>query len=61
MLKTPRYPIWLLLMGKNMIAIMFHTNMELINNWRFEITFTLNYYTALKKQVEPYEIDIGNI
>lgn len=58
MLKTPRYPIWLLLMGKNMIAIMFHTNMELINNWRFEITFTLNYYTALKKQVEPYEIDI---
>jgi hypothetical protein len=59
MLRVPRYPIWLLLMGKNLMAIMFHTNLELINNWRFEIAFTLNFYSCLKKQEEKYEIDIG--
>jgi hypothetical protein len=59
MLKTPRYPIWLLIMGKNLLAILFHTNLELINNWRFEIAFTLNFYSPLKKQEEKFEICIG--
>jgi hypothetical protein len=59
MLKTPRYPIWLLIMGKNLLAVMFHNSLELINNWRFEIAFTLNFYSPLKKQEEKYEICIG--
>lgn len=50
MLKTPKFPIWLVLMGKLNIAILFNTNIDLINNWRLEQNFSLNFYTGLKKQ-----------
>ncbi|RNA13417.1 hypothetical protein BpHYR1_030217 [Brachionus plicatilis] len=33
MLKTPKFPIWLVLMGKLNAAIIFNTNIDLINNW----------------------------
>lgn len=50
MLKTPKFPIWLVLMGKLNAAIIFNTNIDLINNWRLEQNFSLHFYTGLKKQ-----------
>lgn len=61
MLKTPKYPVWLAIMGKNLIAILFNTNIDLINNWRFEQYFSLYFYSGLKKQEESYKLEIGNL
>lgn len=58
MLKTPKFPVWLVIMGKLNIAILFHTNIDLINNWRLEQNFSLNFYTGLKKQECECIIDI---
>lgn len=57
MLKTPRYPVWLSIMGKN-IAVLFNTKIDLINNWRFELAFSLHFYTGLKKQENEVKIQI---
>ena len=58
MLKTPKLPIWLVLMGKNQIAILFNTNIDLMNNWRLEQNFSLHFYSGLKKQEYECKIDI---
>ena len=58
MLKTPKYPIWLCIMGKS-LAILFNTNIDLINNWRFEQCFSLHFYAGLKKQESEFKIEIG--
>lgn len=58
MLKTPKYPVWLAIMGKNLVAVLFNTNMDLINDWRFEQTFTLYFYAGIKKQEKEYKINI---
>ena len=58
MLKTPRYPVWLSIMGKN-VAVLFNTKIDLINNWRFELAFSLHFYTGLKKQENEVKILIG--
>jgi ubiquitin carboxyl-terminal hydrolase MINDY-3/4 len=58
MLKTPRYPVWLCIMGKN-ICVLFNTKIDLINNWRFELSFSLHVYTGLKKQDNEVKIQIG--
>jgi hypothetical protein len=59
MLKTPKYPIWLTLMGKNHIAILFNTNTDLINDWRLEKSFSLHFYSGLLKQEHERKIFIG--
>jgi hypothetical protein len=59
MLKTPKYPIWLAIMGKNQLAILFNTNIDLMNNWRLEQMFTLHFYSALKKQETQITLTIG--
>ena len=58
MLKTPKYPVWLGIMGKNLVAVLFNTNMDLINDWRFEQTFMLYFYAGIKKQDKEYKINI---
>ncbi len=60
MLKTPRYPVWLCIMGKN-ICVLFNTKIDLINNWRFELSFSLHVYTGLKKQDNEVKIQIGKL
>jgi len=60
MLKTPKYPIWLAIMGKNQLAILFNTNIDLMNNWRLEQIFTLHFYSALRKQETQITLTIGN-
>jgi hypothetical protein len=59
MLKTPRYPIWLCVFGKNSVAILFSTSIDLTNNWRLEQYFSLYFYSGLKKQDKEHKIDIG--
>ncbi|CAF0710078.1 unnamed protein product [Brachionus calyciflorus] len=59
MLKTPKYPIWLVLMGKNQLAILFNTNIDLMNNWRLEQNFNLHFYSGLKKQEFECVIDVS--
>ena len=48
-------------MSKNMIAIVFNTNIDLINDWRFERKFSLHFYGGLKKQENEYKIEIGKM
>lgn len=57
MLKTPRYPVWLAIIGKN-IAVLFNTKIDLINNWRYELSFSLHFFTGLKKQDNEVRIQI---
>jgi hypothetical protein len=58
MLKTPKYPIWLSLIGKNSVAILFSTNLDLNNDWRCEQNFNLHFYSVLNKQTEMCRINI---
>lgn len=58
MLKTPKFPIWLAILGKNMLTILFNTNLDLINDWRFEQTFQLYFYAGVKKQEKEFKINI---
>jgi hypothetical protein len=60
MLKTPRYPIWLCVFGKNSVAILFSTSIDLTNNWRLEQFFNLYFYSGLKKQDKEHKIEIDN-
>lgn len=59
MLKTPKYPIWLGLMGKNLVCILFNTNVELMNDWRLEQNFSLHFYSGLLKQEHEFKIEIS--
>lgn len=57
-LKTPKFPVWLTIMGRNLMAVLFNTNLDLINDWRFEQSFTLYFYAGIKKQEKEYKIKI---
>lgn len=48
-------------MGKNHIAILFNTNIDLINDWRFEKSFSLHFYSGLLKQERERKIFIGKL
>lgn len=58
MLKTPKYPIWVVLMN-NRVAILFCTNIDLLNDWRYEQVFNLYFYGGLRKQENVVKINIG--
>jgi hypothetical protein len=58
MLKTPKYPIWVTLMN-NRVAVLFCTNIDLLNDWRYEQAFGLHFYGGLRKQENPIKINIG--
>jgi hypothetical protein len=58
MLKTPKYPIWLVVMN-NLITVLFNTNMGLMNDWRLEKCFTLYFYSGLHKQESIQKLTIG--
>ena len=58
MLKTPKYPIWITLMN-NLVAIIFCTNVNLLNDWRFEQCFSLYFYGGLRKQEHAIKFSIG--
>lgn len=57
MLKTPKYPIWVTLMN-NRVAVLFCTNINLLNDWRYEQAFGLHFYGGLRKQENPVKINI---
>lgn len=59
MLKVPKFPIWLTVMGTNQLALIFNTNLSLISDWRFERNFDLNFYSAILKQDSEHKINIG--
>lgn len=48
-------------MGKNHIAVLFNTNIDLINDWRFEKSFSLHFYSGLLKQEHERKIFIGKL
>jgi hypothetical protein len=58
MLKTPKYPIWLVIMN-NLVAVLFNTNTDLMNDWRLEKYFTLYFYSGLNKQENIQKLTIG--
>ncbi len=58
MLKTPKYPIWLVFMN-NLIAVLFNTNTDLMNDWRLEKCFKLFFYSGLYKQENIQRLTIG--
>lgn len=57
-LKTPKFPVWIAIMRKNLLTILFNTNLDLINDWRFEQTFTLHFYAGVKKQEKEFRIHV---
>ncbi|CAF0728986.1 unnamed protein product [Didymodactylos carnosus] len=57
MFRTPKYPIWMVCLNKR-YAIIFSTNINLLNNWIYENYFQLQIYTGLKKQENPCIIHI---
>lgn len=59
MLKTPKFPVWLAIMGRNTIVVLFNTNINLINDWRLEQNFTLHLFTGLKSQDTDLKLDIS--
>lgn len=58
MLRVPRFPIWIAIMGKNQIALLFNTNLLLMCDWRFEKNFNLHFYSPLLKQQIENKINI---
>lgn len=59
MLKTPKFPVWLGIMGRNTVVVLFNTNINLINDWRLEQNFTLHFYGGLKSQDVDIKLEIG--
>ena len=59
MLKTPRYPIWLAIMGRNAAVVLFSTNIDLLNDWRLEQNFSLHFFTGLRSQYTDFKLDLG--
>jgi hypothetical protein len=57
MLRTPKVPVWLICLNRR-YAIMFSTNVNLLNNWIYENYFQLHIYTGLRKQEEPCILSI---
>lgn len=59
MLKTPKFPVWLGIMGRNTVVVLFNTNINLINDWRLEQNFMLHFYGGLKIQDVDIKLEIG--
>jgi len=59
MLKVPKFPIWLSIMGKNQLALLFHTNLSLLSDWRYERNFSLHFYSPILKQETEHRLNIG--
>jgi hypothetical protein len=57
MMRTPKVPVWLIYLNRR-FALVFSTNVNLLNNWIYENYFQLHIYTGLKKQDEPCIISI---
>lgn len=60
MLKTPKFPVWLGIMGRNTVVVLFNTNINLVNDWRLEQNFMLHFYSGLKSQDVDIKLEIGN-
>lgn len=58
MLKVPRYPIWLTIMGQNKLALLFNLNRALMSDWKLERLFNLYFYSPLLKQEHEYKVTI---
>lgn len=57
MLRTPKVPVWLIYLNRR-FALVFSTNINLLNNWIHENYFQLHIYTGLRKQEEPCIVSI---
>ncbi|CAF0746276.1 unnamed protein product [Rotaria sp. Silwood1] len=57
MLRTPRVPVWLICLNRR-YAIVFSTNINLLNNWIYENYFQLHVYSGLKKQEKSCIVSI---
>ena len=57
MLRTPKVPVWLIYLNRR-FALIFSTNINLLNNWIYENYFQLHIYSGLRKQEEPCIISI---
>lgn len=57
MLRTPKVPVWLMYLNRR-FALVFCTNVNLLNNWIYENYFQLHIYSGLKKQEQPCIISI---
>jgi hypothetical protein len=57
MLRTPKVPVWLMYLNRR-FALIFCTNINLLNNWIYENYFQLHIYSGLKKQEKPCIISI---
>ena len=57
MLRTPKVPVWLICLNRR-YAVIFSTNINLLNNWIYENYFQLHVYTGLKNQEGPCLLSI---
>ncbi|CAF0916486.1 unnamed protein product [Adineta ricciae] len=57
MLRTPKIPVWLICLNRR-YAVLFSTNINLLNNWIYENYFQLHVYTGLKNQEGPCLLSI---
>ncbi|XP_041353271.1 probable ubiquitin carboxyl-terminal hydrolase MINDY-4 isoform X2 [Gigantopelta aegis] len=57
MLKTPKYPIWLIKVN-NQFGLLFSNNLDLVSDWRVEHRFLLHYYTGLPSTTKPTQLTV---
>ncbi|CAF1322477.1 unnamed protein product [Rotaria magnacalcarata] len=57
MFRTPKVPVWLICLNRR-YAIVFSSNINLLNNWIYENYFQLHLYSGLKKQEQPCIVSI---
>ena len=58
MLKVPKYPIWIAVMGQNKLALLFNLNIALMSDWKLERNFNLYFYSPLLKQEHEHKLNI---
>jgi ubiquitin carboxyl-terminal hydrolase MINDY-3/4 len=59
-LKTPKYPIWIVNIGKR-FSILFCLKINLMNDWKLEKLFDLYYFDASIGQDEQIKLTLCNL
>ncbi|PAA55430.1 hypothetical protein BOX15_Mlig001055g1, partial [Macrostomum lignano] len=57
MLRSPRFPIWLV-RRRGQAGLLFSTHSRLMEHWRSETAFHLYYYTGLASQFRPCRLSV---
>lgn len=57
MLRSPRFPIWVVRHGSQ-AGLLFSTHSRLMEHWRSETAFHLYYYTGLASQFRPCRLSV---